>query len=38
MNIPQWLFQEPIEKKTENVFNTKTLRQIGRDNNGLVDK
>ena len=38
MDIPEWLFQEPIENKIQKIYNTKALRQIARDNIKLDDK
>ena len=38
MNIPEWSFQEPIEKKVKKLYNPKQLRQIARDNIKLDDK
>ena len=29
---PDWLFQEPIEKKIKKINNPKSLKQIARDN------
>ena len=36
-NIPEWLFQEPIEKKIKK-YNPYSLTQIARDNIRLDDK
>ena len=36
--IPDWLFQEPIEKKIKKIYNPKPLRQIARVNFKLDDK
>ena len=36
--IPEWLFKEPIENKTKNIYNPKSLKQIARDNIKLDDK
>ena len=38
MILPEWLFQEPIEQKIKNIYNTKSLRQIARDNFRLDDR
>ena len=39
MNIPEWLFKEPIENKINNkLYNPKSLKQIARDNIKLADK
>ena len=32
MIIPQWLFEEPIEKENKKVYNPKSLKQIARIN------
>ena len=37
MIIPDWLFQEPVEKKLK-IYNPKPLKQIARDNIELDDK
>ena len=36
--IPKWLFQDPIGKKIQKLFNPKTLKQIARNNIRLHDK
>ena len=36
--IPEWLFQETIEKKTKKIYNPKSLKQKARDNVRLDDK
>ena len=36
MIIPDWLFQEPVDKK--NIYNPKPLRQLARDNIRLDDR
>ena len=36
--IPEWLFQEPIEKNTKKLHNAKQLKQIARDYVKLDDK
>ena len=36
--IPEWLFQEPVEKKIKKIYNPKSLKQLARDNIGLDDK
>ena len=38
MNIPQWLFQKPVENKIEKVYNPKSLKLLARINIKLVDK
>ena len=38
MIIPDWLFQEPIEKKIIKIYNPKPLGQIARDNIKFDDK
>ena len=41
MIIPEWLFKEeqsPIKKKTQKVYNPKTLQQIARQNIESNDK
>ena len=38
MNIPEWLFQEPVENKVNKIYNPKSLTQIARDNIRLDDK
>ena len=38
MIIPEWLFKEPIENKTDKVYNSKSLKQLARDNIRLDDK
>ena len=38
MIIPEWLFQEPIEKKVNQIYNPISLKQLARDNIGLDDK
>ena len=35
---PEWLFQEPVEKKINKIYNPKSLKQIARDNINLDDK
>ena len=41
MIIPEWFFKEEkstIKKKTQKVFNPKTLKQLARENIKLDDK
>ena len=38
MIIPEWLFQEPIEKKTRKIYNPKAIRQLARDNFRLDER
>ena len=38
MIIPEWLFKEPIENKIKNINNSKSLKQLARDNIRLDDK
>ena len=38
MIIPEWLFQEPIEKKVNKIYNPNSLKQLARDNIRLDDK
>ena len=38
MIIPEWLFQEPIEKKIKKLYNPKPLKQIAIENFKLDDK
>ena len=38
MIIPEWLFQEPFEKKIKNIYNPKPLKQLARNNIKLNDK
>ena len=41
MIIAEWLYkseQTPIEKKIQNVYNPKTLKQIAKENNILIDE
>ena len=38
MIIPEWLFQEPIEKKMKTIYNPKSLKQLARNNIKLDDK
>ena len=38
MIIPEWLFQEPIEIKTKEIYNPKSLKQRARDSIKLDDK
>ena len=38
LNIPEWLFQEPVENKIKQMYNPKTLKQLARDNFRLDDK
>ena len=38
MNIPEWLFQEPIENKIKNKYIPESLKQIARDTIKLDDK
>ena len=38
MIIPDLLFQEPIENKINKRYNTKSLKQLARNNNKLDDK
>ena len=37
-NIPEWLFQEPVENKINKIYKTKSLKQLARDNIRLDDK
>ena len=32
MIIPEWWFQDPIENKTETIYNLKSFKQIARKN------
>ena len=36
--ILEWLFKEPIEYNIEKIYNTKTLKQVGRDKVKIDDK
>ena len=38
MIIPEWLFKEPIENKTKELYNPKTLKQTAIENIKLDDK
>ena len=38
MIIPEWLFQEPVGKKINKIYNPKSLEQLARDNIRLDDK
>ena len=38
MIIPEWLFQEPVEKKINKIYNPRSLKQIARDNIRLDDR
>ena len=38
MIVIEWLFQEPIENKIEEIYNPKPLKQIARDNIKLDDR
>ena len=38
MIIPEWLFQEPVEKKINRIYNPKSLKQLARNNIRLDDK
>ena len=38
MNIPEWLFQEPIENEIKNKYKRKSLKQIAKGNIKLGDK
>ena len=38
MIIAEWLFEDPIENKIEEVYNPKSLKQIARENIFLDDK
>ena len=38
MIIPDWLFQEPVEKKINKTHNPNSLKPIARDNIKLEDK
>ena len=38
MNIPEWLFKEPIEIKINKLYNPKPLKQLARDSFKLDDK
>ena len=38
MTIPEWLIQEPVENKINNIYNPKSLKQIARDNIRLDDR
>ena len=38
MIIPEWLLQEPVEKKTKKICNPKLFRQLAPDNIKLDDK
>ena len=35
---PEWLFQETVENKINNIFNPKSLKQLARDNINLDKK
>ena len=36
--IPEWLFSEPVENKSNKKYNPKSLKQLARDNFRLDDK
>ena len=38
MNIPEWLFKEPIENKIKKLYNPKPLGQLARDKIELDDE
>ena len=38
MNIPEWLFKEPVENKVNKIHNPRSLKQIARDCIRLADK
>ena len=38
MNIPEWLFEEPIQNKIKKLYNLKLFRQLARDNIKVDDK
>ena len=38
LNIPEWLFQEPVENKIKKIYNPRSLKQLARDNIRLDDK
>ena len=38
MITPEWLFQEPIQRKIKKIYNSKSLTQIARDKIKLDDK
>ena len=38
MNIPEWLFQEPVENKINKIYNPKSLKQLARKNIKLGNK
>ena len=38
MNIPEWLFLEPVENKIKKIYNPKSLKQIARNNIKLDEK
>ena len=38
MIIPEWLFQESVEKKVKKIYNPKSLKQLARNNIRLDDK
>ena len=38
MITPEWLFQEPIQRKIKKIYNSNSLTQIARDNIKLDDK
>ena len=38
MIIPDWLFQELVEKKIKKIYKPKSLKQLARDNIRLDDR
>ena len=38
MIMPEWLFQEPIEKRINKLYNPQSLKQLAGDNIRLYDK
>ena len=38
MIIPEWLFQDSVENKINEIYDPKSLKQIARDNIKLDDK
>ena len=38
MIIPEWLFQEPVENKVNEIYNLKSLKQLARNNIKLNGK
>ena len=38
MIIPECLFQEPVENKINEIYDPKSMKQIGRDNIRLDDE